>query len=68
MRLLSYALAHMTSCKHASRMLSRLQEDGLGRFERWRLRLHLAACDGCTRFAAYLDTLRAAMKRYRESD
>lgn len=58
-------IGHMLSCKHASRLLSRAQDTELVAPLRWLLRLHLAACDGCTRFKSQLQVLREAMQRYR---
>jgi hypothetical protein len=55
----------MLSCKHASRLISRAQDEALPAWSRGLLRLHLAACDGCTRFKAQVLVLRHAMQRYR---
>ena len=38
---------------------------GLSAVKGWLLRLHLAACDGCTRFNTQMQVLREAMRRYR---
>ena len=65
MLLLKKALGHIVSCKDASHLVSRMQERSLGPFERWTLRLHLAACDACTRFEQQMRFLREAMRRYR---
>jgi hypothetical protein len=54
------------SCKDASALLSQAQERGLGPYERFRLRLHLSVCDGCTNFLRQLDFMRAAVKRLRD--
>ena len=58
-------IGHMLSCKDASRLISRMQDETLSPFKRWMLRLHLSACDGCTRFKAQLAFLGDAMRRYR---
>ena len=62
---ISRLLGHMLDCRHASRLISQLQERKLGRLERLRLRLHLAACDACTAFNRQVTFLRDAMRRYR---
>lgn len=56
----------MLNCKNASRLLSQAQEEKLPWTTRAQLRLHLFACEACTRFAMQLKTLREAMRRYRE--
>jgi hypothetical protein len=66
MAMLKRALGHILSCKDVSHLVSEMQERPLGRFERWTLALHLAVCDGCTRFEAQMRFLRTAMRRYRE--
>jgi hypothetical protein len=58
-------IGHMLSCKQASRLISREQDAGLPALKGWLLRLHLAACDGCTRFNTQMRVLREAMRRYR---
>ena len=55
------------SCKDASALLSQAQERALGPYERFRLRLHLSVCDGCTSFLRQLDFMRAAVRRFRDS-
>ncbi|HTI49014.1 MAG TPA: zf-HC2 domain-containing protein [Casimicrobiaceae bacterium] len=55
----------MITCKEASRLLSQSQDRPLGRFEAWKLRVHLRLCNVCTRFAAQLRFMRDAMQRYR---
>ncbi|MEO6749561.1 MAG: hypothetical protein ABI294_08230 [Casimicrobiaceae bacterium] len=58
-------MGHMLSCKRASRLISQMQDATIPAWKRWLLRLHLRACDGCTRFKAQLAFLREAMQRYR---
>jgi Putative zinc-finger len=58
-------IGHMLSCKEASRLISRMEDSELPPLQRWLLRMHLAACDGCTRFKAQVAFLREAMQRYR---
>jgi hypothetical protein len=64
--MISRALGHLISCKQASRLVSQAQDRPLGRWEGMLLRLHLAACAGCTRFAEQVRFLREAMTKYRE--
>jgi hypothetical protein len=63
---LKRALGHLINCKHATRLVSRMQEQPLGRVDHLLLKLHLAWCVACLRFAAQLSFLREAMQRYRE--
>ena len=63
--MLRRALGHLLMCKEATRLISRSQDAELSRFQAWRLRLHLAACDLCTRFDAQMRLLREAARRYR---
>jgi hypothetical protein len=58
-------IGHVLSCKDASRLISRMQDEELAAPRRWMLRMHLRACDGCTRFNAHITLLREAMQRYR---
>jgi hypothetical protein len=54
------------TCKEASRLLSQAQDRKLTLAQRATLRLHLSACEACTRFGAQLNALRVAMRKYRE--
>jgi hypothetical protein len=58
-------IGHMLSCKQASHLISLDQDADLPVVKGWLLRLHLAACDGCTRFNTQMQVLREAMRRYR---
>jgi hypothetical protein len=60
------ALGHVISCRGASRLVSRLQDEELSRWQRFRLQAHLAICDACARFEQQLRFLRLAMRKYRE--
>ena len=60
-----HRLTHVISCKEASRLLSESHDRPLGWLERLKLRVHLALCDMCTRFAAHLRFMRQTMQRYR---
>ena len=53
----------MLSCKDVSHLVSQGLDRRLGWWERARLRLHLAICDGCTNFKKHVDFLRQAMAR-----
>jgi hypothetical protein len=50
------------SCKEVSRIVSQGLDRRLSLFERLRLRLHLAICDGCTNFKKQMDFLRRALR------
>jgi hypothetical protein len=63
--MLKRALGHMFNCKDISRLVSRAQDRELGAFARWKLRVHLAACDACTQFERQMRFLREAMHKYR---
>jgi hypothetical protein len=58
-------LTHMLSCKEVTRLLSQAQDRPLALGERIKLRLHLAVCTACTRFARQLAFMRTALSRYR---
>ena len=58
----------MLSCKEASALLSQAHERHLGWWEELGLWLHLMLCDGCTNFRKQLAFIRAAIRRYRDSD
>jgi len=56
----------LLDCQHASRLISQAQDSELPWGKRVQLRLHLLACDACTRFSMQLRFLREAMRRYRD--
>ncbi len=58
-------LTHIVSCKEATRLLSQREDRRLTRGEAVRLRIHLAVCTACSRFARQLRILRKAMRAYR---
>ncbi len=60
-----HRLTHMVTCREATRLLSQMQDVPLTGGERLRLRLHLAVCNACSRFARQLKFLRRAMRAYR---
>jgi hypothetical protein len=52
------------TCKQASRLLSEDMDGRLGFGRRLALRLHLLACDACTRVKAQMAFLRRAMAEF----
>ena len=60
-----HRLMHMLSCRDVTRLVSRMQDQPASFADRLKLRLHLLACDGCSRFVRQLRVLRAAMRSYR---
>ena len=60
-----HRLTHIVSCREASRLLSRREEQPLTPIERIKLALHLRLCSACTRFARQLVFIRRAMVGYR---
>ena len=63
--MLNWTLGHLLRCKDVTRLVSRAQDGPIPWFARVRLRAHLAACEGCSRFDRQLALLREAAKRYR---
>jgi hypothetical protein len=61
-----HSVTHVISCREASRLISQRQDRPLDFWERVKLRCHLALCDVCTRFAAQVDFMREALRRYRD--
>ncbi len=59
-------LTHFLSCREATRLVSQMQDTPVPLLQRIKLRLHLAICDGCTRFDRQMRFLRAAMRTYRQ--
>ena len=54
------------TCKEVSRLVSQGLDRRLGWFERVRLRLHLAICDGCANFSRQTQFLRKAVSKLAE--
>ena len=54
------------SCQQASRLLSQRQDEPLAFGTRVRLRLHLAYCDACTNVSRQFETLRMALRTWRD--
>jgi hypothetical protein len=53
------------SCREVTRIVLEGQERDLSVLERVILRLHWAACDGCSRFRKQVQFMRSAMGRWR---
>ena len=66
MKSVRHQLTHLISCKEASHLMSQMQDRSLTPAERIKLKLHLAACKGCTAFEKQLRLLREAMRKYRQ--
>jgi anti-sigma factor RsiW len=58
----------LPTCQEAHRMLVAKMDRELPTGERLRLRLHLFACDACTRFSHQMGFLRQAMHRLGQDD
>jgi Putative zinc-finger len=56
------------SCQHASRLLSQREDQRLPFGQRVKLRVHLAVCDACSNVSRQFETLRLAMRQWRERD
>ncbi len=56
------------TCREATQIVSQGLDRQLGFGERVALRLHLAFCDGCTRFNRQMDFLRRAIRGLPRSD
>ncbi len=54
------------TCKETSRLLSQSMDRKLTLAQRATLRLHLSTCPVCPRFGAQLNSLRVAMRNFRE--
>lgn len=56
------------TCQQASRLLSQRMEISLPWSKRLRLRMHLLACDACTRVDRQFEAMRLALQSWRERD
>jgi predicted anti-sigma-YlaC factor YlaD len=56
------------TCQHASRLLSRQQDDRLPFGKRLRLRIHLTVCDACRNVSRQFASVRLALEKWRERD
>jgi len=54
------------TCQQASRLLSQAEDETLPLGKRLRLRLHLAYCDACRTVSRQFESLRLAMRAWRE--
>jgi predicted anti-sigma-YlaC factor YlaD len=55
----------MLTCKHVSERVPHSMDRRLGRLERWRLAVHLKACEGCRNFQKQITFLRLAFRNHR---
>jgi predicted anti-sigma-YlaC factor YlaD len=51
------------TCREVTHLVSEGLDRKLGRWERLRIRLHLAICDGCTNFSRQIAFLRRAIRQ-----
>jgi predicted anti-sigma-YlaC factor YlaD len=54
----------MPTCKQVSELVSLSLDRRLGWFERWRLSVHLKACEGCRTFQQQMSFLRTALRNH----
>lgn len=55
----------MINCRQATHLVLQGEDQPLGWPDRLRLRLHVAICDACPRFAQQVALMRQAMGRWR---
>ncbi|HEY2344700.1 MAG TPA: hypothetical protein VGH80_02330 [Xanthomonadaceae bacterium] len=60
--------AVMITCRQASVLLSKREDEKLGRIDAMKLRLHLALCSFCRNVSRQFASLRLAMRRLRDHD
>ncbi|HEX7953300.1 MAG TPA: zf-HC2 domain-containing protein [Burkholderiales bacterium] len=54
----------MLTCKEVSELVSHSMDRRLGWLERWRLRVHLKACEGCRNFQKQMTFVRTALRNH----
>ena len=54
----------MLTCKQVSELVSHSMDRRLGWVERWRLAVHLKACEGCRNFQKQITFLRMAFRNH----
>jgi len=54
----------MLTCKQVSELVSQSLDRRLGWLERWRLSVHLKACEGCRNFQMQMSFLRKAFGKH----
>ena len=54
----------MLKCKEVTHLLSESQDRKLTLAERLQLKMHLAMCEGCTRYRQQLDFIRRACRAF----
>jgi hypothetical protein len=64
--MIRYAVGHLLSCKDVSRLVSQREDRPLTRWQDFRLRMHLAVCDACSRFEAQVRFVRRAVRAWRD--
>lgn len=58
----------MLTCKNATKLISRAQEQQLTLRERISLRFHFAICSGCTNYRKQISFIRKACEHYVEGN
>jgi hypothetical protein len=66
MKTFRHAIGHLVSCKEASHLLSKDQEQPMSWWERVKVGWHLTVCSMCRAFDKQLRFLNEAMRRYRQ--
>ncbi len=56
----------LRTCREVTHLVLESQDRPLGPIERWSLRLHWLACDGCSRFRQQTALMQQAMARWRD--
>ncbi len=54
------------TCREVTQLVLQSQDRALTPIERWSLRLHWLACDGCNRFRRQAQLIQLAMDRWRD--
>jgi len=54
----------MLTCKQVSELVSLSLDRRLGWIERWRMCVHLKACEGCRNFSSQIAFLRTAFRNH----
>ena len=54
----------MLTCRQVSELVSHSLDRRLGWLERWRLSVHLKACEGCRNFSRQMSFLRTAFRTH----
>jgi len=62
-KILKPVVDFMLSCEKATFLLSKQQHQKLSPFQKLRLRIHLAACDGCVQFGKQIIYLSSVLEK-----